>query len=92
MCSASCSPSFSPSTAPSLSPIRRRRPPQSPAQVRLSFAPVVKKAAPAVVNVYVSHVERMPRNPLFDDPIFQRFFGGGRRARASGCRRRSALA
>ncbi len=52
-------------------------PPQSPAQVRLSFAPVVKKAAPAVVNVYVSHVERMPRNPLFDDPIFQRFFGGG---------------
>ena len=52
-------------------------PPQSPTQVRLSFAPVVKKAAPAVVNVYVSHVERMPRNPLFDDPIFQRFFGGG---------------
>ncbi|RBP02567.1 Do/DeqQ family serine protease [Roseiarcus fermentans] len=51
--------------------------PQTPAQVRLSFAPVVKKAAPAVVNVYVSHVERMPRNPLFDDPIFQRFFGGG---------------
>ncbi len=51
--------------------------PQNPAQVRLSFAPVVKKVAPAVVNVYVSHVERMPRNPLFDDPIFQRFFGGG---------------
>ena len=45
--------------------------------MRFSFAPVVKKAAPAVVNVYVSHVERMPRNPLFDDPIFQRFFGGG---------------
>jgi Do/DeqQ family serine protease len=51
--------------------------PQSPAQVRLSFAPVVKKVAPAVVNVYVSHVEHMPRNPLFDDPVFQRFFGGG---------------
>ena len=49
----------------------------SPAQVRLSFAPVVKTAAPAVVNVYVSHVEKMPRNPLFDDPIFQRFFGRG---------------
>ena len=45
--------------------------------MRLSFAPVVKKVAPAVVNVYVSHIERMPRNPLFDDPIFQRFFGGG---------------
>ena len=51
--------------------------PQSPAQVRLSFAPVVKKAAPAVVNVYASRVETMPRNPLFDDPIFRRFFGGG---------------
>ncbi|HTR14300.1 MAG TPA: DegQ family serine endoprotease [Roseiarcus sp.] len=52
-------------------------PPQSPAQVRLSFAPVVRKAAPAVVNVYASRVETMPRNPLFDDPIFRRFFGGG---------------
>jgi Do/DeqQ family serine protease len=51
--------------------------PQSPTEARLSLAPVVKKAAPAVVNVYASHVERMPRNPLFDDPIFQRFFGGG---------------
>src|SRR5579863_3063476 len=50
--------------------------PQSPAQVRLSFAPVVKKVAPAVVNVYASRVETMPRNPLFDDPIFRRFFGG----------------
>ena len=78
MCCVSCSPSFSRSSAPSLSPMRPRKvPPQSPGQVRLSFAPVVKKAAPAVVNVYVSHVERMPRNPLFDDPIFQRFFGGG---------------
>ncbi len=51
--------------------------PESPAQVRLSLAPVVKKAQPAVVNVYASRVESMPRNPLFDDPIFKRFFGGG---------------
>jgi Do/DeqQ family serine protease len=51
--------------------------PQSREQVRLSFAPVVKKVASAVVNVYATHVERLPRNPLFDDPIFQRFFGGG---------------
>jgi Do/DeqQ family serine protease len=51
--------------------------PQSLAQVRLSFAPVVKKVAPAVVNVYASRVDTMPRNPLFDDPIFRRFFGGG---------------
>ncbi len=51
--------------------------PQSPSQVRLSFAPVVKKVAPAVVNVYASRVETTPRNPLFDDPIFRQFFGGG---------------
>ncbi len=51
--------------------------PQSPGQVRLSFAPVVKKVTPAVVNVYASRVETAPRNPLFDDPIFRRFFGGG---------------
>ena len=43
--------------------------------VKLSFSPVVKKARPAVVNVYASRVETMPRNPLFDDPIFRRFFG-----------------
>jgi Do/DeqQ family serine protease len=49
--------------------------PTSQAQVRLSFAPVVKKAQPAVVNVYASRVEKMPRNPLFDDPIFRQFFG-----------------
>jgi Do/DeqQ family serine protease len=49
--------------------------PQSPAQIRLSFAPVVKKAQPAVVNVYASRVETMARNPLFDDPIFRQFFG-----------------
>jgi Do/DeqQ family serine protease len=52
-------------------------PPQSPSQVRLSFAPVVKKVTPAVVNVYASRVETAARNPMFDDPIFRRFFGGG---------------
>jgi Do/DeqQ family serine protease len=56
-----------------------RQPPASETQVTLSFAPVVKKAAPAVVNVYAQRIERMARrNPLFDDPIFRRFFGEGR--------------
>ena len=49
--------------------------PRDPAEVRLSFAPVVKKVRPAVVNVYASRIETAPRNPLFDDPIFRRFFG-----------------
>src|SRR5271155_3682999 len=49
--------------------------PTDPGEVRLSFAPVVKKARPAVVNVYASRVETMPRNPLFDDPIFRQLYG-----------------
>ena len=51
--------------------------PQSNAEMTLSFAPVVKKAAPAVVNVYASRTEKVQRNPLFDDPVFQQFFGTG---------------
>ena len=49
--------------------------PKSRADMTLSFAPVVKKAQPAVVNVFASRVERMPANPFLDDPIFRRFFG-----------------
>jgi serine protease Do len=49
--------------------------PASREQIRLSFAPIVKKAAPAVVNVYSRRVVRA-RSPLFDDPFFRRFFGG----------------
>jgi len=44
------------------------------AELRLSFAPVVQRAAPAVVNVYAAKVVEN-RNPLFDDPIFRHFFG-----------------
>lgn len=49
--------------------------PLSAAEVTLSFAPVVKQAAPAVVNVYASRTEKVQRNPLFDDPVFRQFFG-----------------
>jgi Do/DeqQ family serine protease len=49
--------------------------PESQAQVQLSFAPVVKKAAPAVVNIYTRRVElRRRRSPLLDDPIWRHFF------------------
>jgi serine protease Do len=42
-----------------------------------SFAPVVKKAAPSVVNIFSTHVvhERLYRNPVFNDPVFRQFFG-----------------
>ncbi|HTW34752.1 MAG TPA: Do family serine endopeptidase [Rhizomicrobium sp.] len=49
--------------------------PQSPVQVQLTFAPVVKRVAPAVVNVYSRSVVETAMNPLFADPFFQRFFG-----------------
>jgi Do/DeqQ family serine protease len=53
---------------------QERRVPSSSAEVRLSYAPVVQRAAPAVVNVYAAKTVAM-RNPLFEDPIFRRFFG-----------------
>ena len=49
--------------------------PQSMSQVQLSFAPVVKRVAPAVVNVYARSVVQAQANPLFSDPLFQQFFG-----------------
>ncbi len=49
--------------------------PESREAVTLSFAPVVKTAAPAVVNVYASRTQKVQRNPLFDDPVFRQFFG-----------------
>jgi len=52
--------------------------PGSQADVQLSFAAVVKTAAPAVVNIYSRRVVREVQNsPMFDDPFFQRFFGQG---------------
>src|SRR5579871_422602 len=52
------------------------RVPSSAGEIRLSFAPVVKRVAPSVVNVYAARV--VENVPMFDDPIFRRFFGGGR--------------
>ena len=51
--------------------------PQSPVQVQLSFAPLVAKVAPAVVNVYASRVVRQAANPYANDPFFRQFFGNG---------------
>jgi serine protease Do len=50
--------------------------PTSRPQATLSFAPVVKQAAPAVVNIYTKTVVKQRVNPLFDDPFFRQFFGG----------------
>lgn len=50
--------------------------PQSPAELNLSFAPVVKQAAPAVVNIYATVVVEARDNPFAGDPFFERLFEG----------------
>ena len=55
-------------------------------QVQLTFAPVVKRVAPAVVNVYARSVVQAQINPLFSDPLFAQLFGSTRCASACSSR------
>ena len=65
---------FSPWTSPALAKSPRVVP-QSPADVRLSYAPIVARVAPAVVNVYAA---RSPDNrSLAVDDFFRNFLGPG---------------
>jgi Do/DeqQ family serine protease len=50
--------------------------PESAGQLMISFSPVVKRVAPAVVNVYANHLVKEQTSPFADDPFFRRFFGG----------------
>lgn len=48
--------------------------PRSQSEMQLSFAPLVKRTAGAVVNVYAERVvQRL--NPFAGDPFFEQFFG-----------------
>ena len=53
---------------------QERRVPASAAELQMSFAPVVRRVAPAVVNVYAARVVEN-RNPFMNDPLFRQFFG-----------------
>lgn len=64
-------------TAPAMAQTQARQTPDSREQVTLSFAPLVKRTAPSVVNVYGARVEKRQQNPFMDDPFFRRFFGDG---------------
>lgn len=59
--------------------------PESKQEITLSFAPLVKKAAPAVVNIFTKKkVVQTGRQSLFNDPFFEQFFGpnfGGKKKR-----------
>lgn len=53
-----------------------KRVPQGRAEIQMSFAPLVKRSAPAVVNIFTRKiVSERQFSPLFDDPFFRRFFG-----------------
>ncbi|MBB4267540.1 DegQ family serine endoprotease [Roseospira visakhapatnamensis] len=50
--------------------------PTSREQITLSFAPIVRDVAPAVVNIYSRRVVRArTAPPLLNDPFFRHFFG-----------------
>ncbi|MBS0296913.1 MAG: Do family serine endopeptidase [Proteobacteria bacterium] len=66
---AACSPGQGKAQDAGLAPPNRHAP-AGAAEMRLSFAPVVKKAAPAVVNVYARRVVRQQIDP------FWQLFGG----------------
>jgi Do/DeqQ family serine protease len=54
---------------------QQREVPPSREAAQYSFASIVKRTAPAVVNVYVRGQGRTFVSPFADDPIFRRFFG-----------------
>ncbi|WP_411974514.1 trypsin-like peptidase domain-containing protein [Sulfitobacter faviae] len=55
-------------------PLAAQQVPSSAAQMQLSFVPLVKEAAPAVVNIYARTITKTRRTPLQADPFFERFF------------------
>jgi Do/DeqQ family serine protease len=57
-------------------PAAETRVPTGRPEIALSFAPVVKGAAPAVVNIYARKVIERRASPFAGDPFFERFFRG----------------
>ena len=52
-----------------------RQLPRSRHEIITSFAPLVKRVAPAVVNVYAARNVKRQSSPFEGDPFFERFFG-----------------
>ena len=49
--------------------------PRSEKELSFSFAPIVKKVSPAVVNIYTKRTVQKNVSPFSGDPVFERFFG-----------------
>ncbi len=47
----------------------------------VSYAQAVRRASPAVVNIYTTKQVATKSSPLFDNPTFRRFFGNLKRSR-----------
>lgn len=61
-------------------PAARAEAPEAPAnhlELRATYAPAVREAAPAVVNIYTKRVVTQRMRTVFDDPFFRDFLGGG---------------
>ncbi len=43
--------------------------------IEYSYAPLMKRVAPAVVNIYTTKMVQAGGNRIFDDPFFRQFFG-----------------
>ncbi len=63
-------------TLPIAAPAETRLP-INEGEIALSFAPVVKMAAPAVVNIYARKVVAERVSPFANDPFFSQFFSFG---------------
>ncbi|MEZ5751258.1 MAG: Do family serine endopeptidase [Paracoccaceae bacterium] len=48
--------------------------PSSRAEISLSFAPIVRETAPAVVSIYARRIVEERVNPFSNDPFFSQFF------------------
>ncbi|NDF12044.1 MAG: DegQ family serine endoprotease [Proteobacteria bacterium] len=51
--------------------------PSSHGEAILSFSPLVKETAPAVVNIYTSKKVKVKASPFLSDPLFRQLFEGG---------------
>ncbi|WP_212523665.1 trypsin-like peptidase domain-containing protein [Actibacterium sp. MT2.3-13A] len=59
----------------SLGPVwAETRVPETQAEISLSFAPVVRKSAPAVVNIYAKRIVAERVSPFANDPFFRDLF------------------
>jgi serine protease Do len=59
---------------PAAAPAAERAAPQSPLQIQLSYAPVVRRVSPAVVNIFTREPDAAPVAQQRDSAAFRRMF------------------